>query len=280
MTTATREADLPARSPSPLPLVVPIAVALLTSGALVALAWGGWPGVTGLNGAEFCETLRPGLVKQPANTFSNLGFVTVAVLVGWRAMRDLAGRGGAPRNRMTSTVFYPAFYAGVSAFLGPGSAAMHASSTHWGGRVDVYSMYLWIVWVICFAWVRLREGSKRDFLLLYLPAMAGLALVNFSGWAVDSNLLFGALVVSSIALEAAVVLRRPDLHADRRFVLGAVGCFLLAFGIWIPSHTGGPLCDPDSWLQGHAAWHLLSAGSVGLLYCYARSERRVVPAGS
>ncbi len=25
------------------------------------------------------------------------------------------------------------------------------------------------------------------------------------------------------------------------------------------SRTGGPLCRPDSWLQGHAAWHVLAA---------------------
>jgi hypothetical protein len=33
---------------------------------------------------------------------------------------------------------------------------------------------------------------------------------------------------------------------------------------WWAGRTGGPLCDPDSPLQGHAAWHLLSAAALAL----------------
>ena len=153
-------------------LVVPAAAALAGCAALavVVLATGGWPGQAGQSAYMFCERFAPGLVAQPANTFSNAGFVLVGLAVGWRAMRDLAD-GGVPRNRMTTTVFYPAFYAGVGALLGPGSAAMHASTTRWGGRVDVFSMYLWILWVLAYQWVRLRGGSERDFLRIYLPAV-------------------------------------------------------------------------------------------------------------
>ena len=142
----------------PAPIWVPAAVALATSGALVLLATGGWPGEVGVNALQFCETLRPGLVKQPANTFSNVGFVAVALLIGWQAVRD--GRDpNAPRNRMTTTTFYPAFYAGVSAFLGPGSAALHASTTPWGGRVDVFSMYVWAVWMVAFSGMVMVLGT-------------------------------------------------------------------------------------------------------------------------
>jgi hypothetical protein len=257
-------------------LVAPALVVLVASGALVWLAQGGWPGQTGTNALEFCETLRPGLVKQPVNTFSNAGFVLVSLLVGWRALRDQAAlRAGArlPGNRMTATTFYPAFYAGVAAFLGPGSAALHATTTHWGGRVDVFSMYLWIVWVCVFAWIRLRDGSRSDFLRLYLPAMVVLGVLHFAGWIpVSSDYLFGSFVVLLAALELALRLRRPELRADLRSVAGATALFLLAFAIWIPSRTGGPLCAPDSFVQGHALWHLLCAGSVWLLYSYLRSE--------
>ncbi|MEI2620306.1 MAG: hypothetical protein V9G09_06160 [Candidatus Nanopelagicales bacterium] len=39
-------------------------------------------------------------------------------------------------------------------------------------------------------------------------------------------------------------------------ILGAV-----AFAL---SRTGGPLCDPDSWFQGHGVWHVLTAVALGL----------------
>jgi hypothetical protein len=35
---------------------------------------------------------------------------------------------------------------------------------------------------------------------------------------------------------------------------------------WWAGRTGGPLCDPDSPLQGHAAWHLLGAAALA---CWA-----------
>ncbi len=242
--------------------------------AAVAVSFGGWPGTAGASAVPFCERFRPGLVAQPANTFSNLGFVAVALGIGWRAARDLAGSGSPARNRMTTTVFYPAFYAGVAAFLGPGSAAMHAATTRWSGRVDVLSMYLFILWVIAFAWVRLRDGSERDFLRLYVPATLLLGLPHLAGWIpFSSDLLFAGLIVTAGALEVAVRRAHPERQAKRGYLLGGAACFLLAFGIWIPSRTGGPLCAPDSLVQGHAIWHLLCAGSVWLLYCYARSER-------
>ena len=40
----------------------------------------------------------------------------------------------------------------------------------------------------------------------------------------------------------------------RRLVLGVIINGL--------SRTGGPLCRPESLLQGHAAWHVLSAASL------------------
>ena len=35
---------------------------------------------------------------------------------------------------------------------------------------------------------------------------------------------------------------------------------------WWLGHTGSPACDPDSLLQGHAAWHLLAAAALA---CWA-----------
>ena len=219
----------------------------------------------------FCERFQDALVAQPANTWSNLGFVAVGLLVGAQAARDLAG-GSAPRNRMTTTRFYPALYAGVAAFLGPGSAAMHASTTRWGGRVDVFSMYLWILWVIAFQITRLRNGNERDFLRIWLPMVAVIGVPHFAGWIpFSSDVLFGLLVTAGVVFETLLV-RNPETPSGRTsFLFWAVGAFLLAFAIWIPSRTEGPLCDPDSLVQGHAIWHLLCAGSVWFLYRYARS---------
>jgi hypothetical protein len=247
-------------------------------GALGALAVAGWPGER--NGCElhvrptcFCERLRPGPVHQPANTFSNLGFVLVGLAIALDAGRRRRSPSAPGANPFTTTTLHPTCYAVVTALLGPGSMALHASGTRWGGRVDVISMYLFIALVIVYGmsrWLPLGRGA----FVAYAALAAALSATKL--WlSVSSDWLFGGLVGAAGANVAILVRARPDLRYDGRFLLAAVALFGAAFAIWLPSLSGGPLCDPDSWLQGHAVWHVLCAGAAGCLYLYLRSERRI-----
>jgi hypothetical protein len=74
-------------------------------------------------------------VKQPANSFSNLGFVVAGLLIGQQA-GDASRLGDTlPRFRWLATG-----YACVVVLLGPASAAMHATQSSLGGRLDITSM--------------------------------------------------------------------------------------------------------------------------------------------
>ena len=93
----------------------------------------GWLGPDVGRGDGFCEAARPGWLRQPANSLSNLGFVLAGLLIGWHA-RLPSGRLARPG--------LAASYAVVVVLLGPGSMAMHATQTELGGRLDQASMYL------------------------------------------------------------------------------------------------------------------------------------------
>lgn len=252
--------------------LVPVAVAVVSLAALIALGWGGWPGTPGVSGVGFCEA-HVGLIKQPANTFSNIGFMVVGLIIGWVAAREGGQRDPQwQRNRMRTTAFYPTLYAAVATFLGPGSMAMHASTTAWGGKIDVYSMFLWVAFPVAYAITRLYDLPVRRFAALY----GLLALVLGAYLLIDlfpGTPLFGVLIAVFSAIEVAVFRRVRDAHARRSWLGVAVVAFAIAFAIWLPSHTGGPLCNPESLLQGHAAWHLLCAVSVGAIYLFYRSEQ-------
>jgi hypothetical protein len=43
----------------------------------------------------------------------------------------------------------------------------------------------------------------------------------------------------------------------------ALAAAVAGVACWWAGRTGGPWCDPDSLLQPHAAWHVLSATAVG-----------------
>ncbi len=250
------------------PLVTSAAVALVSCG-LLALAVGyGWLGPDVGRGANFCEAARLGLVKQPANAWSNAGFVVVGLLVAAHAGRQRTG--GMPVRLATA-------YACVVVLLGPASAAMHATQSALGGHLDMLSMYLIAGFAASYAWVRWTRRGPKSFAVAYVACVlfceiAGLwprpvPLVHYAG-----NAAFALLLVVAVGLETALW-RRGETRRTIAFGFGALASMLTAFTIWVLAQHGW--CDPHSLLQGHAAWHLLCAVAAGFLYLLYASERVV-----
>jgi len=228
-------------------------------------------GPAGEAGLIFCEASRPGWVKQPANAWSNAGFVVAGFLAALWAWRD----GGGGGNRMRARPLYPALYASVAVFLGPGSFALHATTTVWGGKIDVISMYLWAAFAFAYACTRLRDLDDRVFVWLFAGVGGALVLHQLTDFPpVSGTFLFG-VVLGAYALLELVEVRRADVRYDRPWLWIAGVSFAVAFAIWLLSRTGAPLCDPHSLLQGHAAWHLLNALAMFALFRLYCSERRV-----
>jgi len=57
------------------------------------------------------------------------------------------------------------------------------------------------------------------------------------------------------------------------FALG-VASYMSAFAIWQTGKAGHPLCDPDSLIQAHGIWHLLSAVATACFFLFLRTERK------
>jgi len=247
-----------------------LATATVSTVLLVLGVRFGWLGPDVGRGATFCEAARDGWVKQPANSLSNLGFVVAGLAIGWRA-RDRALLGDTlPRLRGTTTAL-----ACIVVLLGPASAAMHATQSDLGGRLDMLSMYLVAGFAAAYAvtrwWRRGRTLLWQVFLLLVAACqLVGLwdreiPVVMFAG-----NAAFGLLLVLAVVLEVRLW-RRGSPHTDLRWGAAALASMLVAFAIWNASRNAW--CDPDSLLQGHAAWHLLGALAAYLLFRLYASER-------
>jgi hypothetical protein len=196
-------------------------------------------------GAGDCERLREGLVAQPVNTASALAYLLAAAWVA----RQGAGRDAATRREALAFGLAVAA-AGVGSvdFHGPGSPA--ARWLHDAGLCAALSF-------VAVHDLATLAGARR----LVVPAWAAtagaggllLAVAPAAGGA-----LAGALGLLVAAGEVAVARRRPR---GGRTAAYRAGVAALAVGVacWWLGRTGGPLCDPDSPLQGHAAWHLLTA---------------------
>ena len=75
-----------------------------------------------------------------------------------------------------------------------------------------------------------------------------------------STFVHDASIVLLIAVVATAIWRRRQQLPWPGLVTLSIGA-----GIWALSRTGGPICDPDAALQGHAVWHVLAAAGCWLV---------------
>jgi hypothetical protein len=231
-------------------------------------------------GANFCEAARDGWVKQPANSFSNLGFVVAGLLVGWRAGRVDQLGDVLPKHAPLATA-----YACVVVFLGPASAAMHATQSEHGGDLDLLSMYLVAAFAAAYAVMRWLRQGRVFFAQVFLLCVAACEIVGLYDGQVPvvdfaGNVAFAALLLTAVIVEVRLWLRagrapEAETRTDLRWGAASLGAILVAFTIW--NVTKSLWCDPHSLVQGHAAWHLLDAASAYLLFRLWASERSVEP---
>lgn len=252
------------------PLVATVTTAIVSIGLLALAVRFDWLGADVGRGANFCEAAHTGWLKQPANALSNLGFVVAGLAIGWRARL--------PEHLGDTLPRFPGLATGYGCLvvlLGPASAAMHATQSSLGGLLDMTSMYLVASFAAAYAMTRWRRRNSPYFwqvfsLFVVACELIGLwdqeiPVVQFAG-----NVAFALLLVAAVILEVLLWRRGPQ-RADLRYGAAALTSMIVAFVIWNLSQHGW--CDPDSLIQGHAAWHLLGALAAYLLFRSYASER-------
>jgi hypothetical protein len=255
------------------PVVVAAVTAVLSLAAVLAAARWGRLGPDVGRGAGFCEASATGWVRQPVNTWSNLGFVVAGLAVAWHA-RD--------RGRLGLTMgAHPALataYAVLVVVLGPASMAMHATQSRHGGDLDVASMVLVAAFALGYAAMRvLRRGPA--FLAAAFPLLVAAGMLVYATGAEArlvrhaGNAAFAVMLLAAIALEVALW-QRPDVRQDRWFGAAAVLALASAFAVWQLGRTGRASCDPSALLQWHGVWHLLCALAAYLLFRHYAAEER------
>jgi hypothetical protein len=223
-------------------------------------------------GETDCEAIGDGWLAQPANTISSGAYIVFGL---WIIVRALRNRGDETAIQMT----YGVALAGV----GIGSILFHGPMPP-GARL-VHDLTIASVFVLIAARAvgTLRQWNTGSVIGLFAAATAAIGVVM----AVSPNagIALSAIVgVSALGLEAHLygTGRREPFSSGFATWLAAILALLLAgLLINVLGRTGGPLCDPDSLMQGHAAWHILTAAGFGL-YGYraflAQKPQRTAPA--
>jgi hypothetical protein len=211
----------------------------------------------------FCERVSATWPRQPANTWSSLAFVAVAV---WVLVRP---RGGVARGLQLG-------YAGCLVALGASSAAFHATLGFVGQWADVTSMYAFASLLLA---VQLPlcglSAARRRASIFVLPTVSSAVLAAFVP--ASRRILFDLLL--GLAVLTLGLLAYGKWRQVPRGALGlAFGSLIIAALVWA-ADLGHVWCDPASLLQGHALWHLLTAAAAGAAFAYYRAgfSRAVAP---
>lgn len=277
--------------------------------------------------SRWCERVHDGLLREPANTLGNLGFVLAGLAMFRTLARDEVA-GQRDRSPFHGNQPIPLLYAAASLFLGPGSMVMHGSHTFFGAWLDNLSMvaYILVPWLVNVA--ALARWPDRRTLRVYATVLAaygvgywlfgsdlgiGLDLFGLSIalWMVSEALhrwwsptgrwasgLVGFAVALVFGITPAAMLAAPEEYwwvvafwlpavlatgparAHRRYLpwfwVGLVA-FLLAFAIWQTGTAESESCAPDSVVQAHAVWHLLSAVATWSFFLFLRTTRTTDP---
>jgi hypothetical protein len=209
-----------------------------------------WSGFTPPN-VDWCEAELCGWITNPVNTWSNLAYLVLGVAM-WRIARA--------SGRSELTLFGPA-----SVAVGVCSGVYHASYTWMLQFLDFVGMFVFCFVVMTRNALRLRWIGPRRQVAFFATgvAVASAAVPPLFEIGFPIQATVAALVFTLIGQEIAL---RRTTRADYRPYFAALG-LLGAGAVCSLLDVTRAWCDPaDHLLQGHAAWHLLSAASLFALF--------------
>ena len=224
---------------------------MLPLGLAAASPWESFRPATCVPDDCFCEAVSSGLVRQPANAWSSLAFVAVALWALIRLRR--VGRSRSPLGRAEAVLFVASL-----ALVGLGSVFYHASLTFAGQVVDVSGIYLVATFVL------LHRLAPRWNLAPVTSALAFL-LVNAALMAAQVTTPSIRRLAVALLLAAALVVEWKATEGARAWLARGAGLITLAGLIWGLDrfHIA---CVEGLAFQGHALWHILAALSAACLF--------------
>ena len=269
----------------PRAFVLPLSVFLLATLALVSYYglfrftdfWQPWSPAGG-NAFHFCESNHMDqLIRQPSNTWSNLGYFLVALFMLTMGVNDLKQSGRKASDNFL--VRYPVFsilFGLYAMYLFIGSFLFHASLSSYFQKMDQTGVYSIAIIVLAFNLYkifpvfRFKGTWKSTHTLMAITTLVLNYVIFEKLQRININILFPVIMALVFLTSCYYLLFVSNEHYFTNYLWAALSALILASVIWILDRTN-VACNPNSILQGHALWHLLTAVSILFIYLYYRS---------
>ena len=195
---------------------------------------------------HFCEESLCAWITEPANAWSNIGFVIAGILI--------------LRKNRGPEQFHLKWLGWISILIGLCSGFFHSTSSLLGQTIDFGSMFMVTTFMVVINLSRwLKVWSTPLFaggLVFLLLSLASLTLFPVTGIPV-----FGFQFILAMLIEVLIVRQqKPAISHRPLFML--LGLFAVSLGVWLLDITG-TVCSPTNHIfTGHSLWHLLNAAAV------------------
>ncbi|MCC2677593.1 MAG: hypothetical protein K0R29_169 [Pseudobdellovibrio sp.] len=204
----------------------------------------------------FCETNLCAWVEQPANTWSNIGYLISAILIfrqtSWRPQR--------------------LWFAWIVFILFIGSTFFHMSATVIGRDMDLAGMLLLSSYSLSFTLTRSYKFSTKQMYSIF--ALLFLTSVPFIHPQLGGTVFLIQFLVAA-ALEFIYSSKHPPAPMIKKSLVMAFGLFLFALFLNILDMNLIYCLPKNNVITLHAIWHLICAYCIYLLvkyYCHPDSE--------
>jgi hypothetical protein len=204
---------------------------------------------------HFNEENLSGIIMQPFNTWTNLAFIAVSLLIFL-----IYGKTDIGKKIMLIPV------AGI--FIGISSFIYHAQFYFFFQVFDLSSMFLLASFLFSYNLLRLNiiKGISYHicFFLLFMLLIAILLIIRDK----IGELIFGGVLIISIILEMVNFFMNKNTSYKNYIV--AIVIFIVSYVIWQFDCRHIFIKPENHFFQGHGMWHILNAVSIFFLYVFYR----------
>ncbi len=224
---------------------------------------------------EYCEKDNTAkLFHQSSNSYSNLAYFFVGIFILIISSASFGRKNPIVKNRLEN---FPAlsYLMGICfIYLCFGSAFFHASLTWISQRVDMngtFGLSICLLFMGIYHVFHKIDYSKTAKNLIIITILVCIGAFYFIHLYISSSILLPVLILGNFAF---MIIHFFQFKSNKFWILPLAGFLIMLLAIKIRSMDVHKInCDPNSWLQGHAIWHILTAISSFSSYAFYRFSK-------
>ena len=209
---------------------------------------------TGAPNIKWCEETLCQWVSEPANTWSNLGYLIVGIFVTYIAFTK--------RHNTQLKQFGPIIF-----FMGAMSFFYHQSNFYLSQILDFIGMFFFVGWAIGMNLIRVGKLKAKN-LFAFNLALAIFYTISMHVMYLTEIKFQVIVLISAFIIIGTEIWARKIQTVRYNWFLATLILLIIAFGFSI-SDGQRIWCDPTQhgWFsQGHAMWHWVACIAMYTIY--------------